>query len=42
MNSGYFNDEDVFSRMDAKYTGKIFPTDIIDFLGVHRIAASER
>lgn len=40
--SGYFNDQEVFRQVDRRETDRVQPQDIINFLGVHRIAANER
>jgi hypothetical protein len=40
--SGYFNDQEVFRQVDRRETDRVTPQDIINFLGVHRIAANER
>ena len=40
MSSGYFNDQEVFRQIDRKNTDKVFPQDLINFLGVHRIASN--
>ena len=42
VNSGYFSEQEVFRQLDRKMTDKVLPTDIINFLGVHRIATNER
>lgn len=42
MSSGYFNDQEVFRQVDRKNNDKIFAQDLINFLGVHRIASNER
>ncbi len=42
MSSGYFNDQEVFRQIDRKNMDRVHPQDIINFLGVHRIASNER
>lgn len=42
VNMGSINDVEVFRQMDRKLTDKVYPQDIINFLGVHRIATNER
>ncbi len=32
----------MFRQIDRKMTDKVYPQDLINFLGVHRIAANER
>ena len=40
--SGYFNDQEVYRQVDRRDSDRVQPQDIINFLGVHRIAANER
>jgi hypothetical protein len=40
--SGYFNEQEVYRQIDRRETDRVQPQDIINFLGVHRIAANER
>lgn len=42
MQSGYFNEYEVFQQLDRKSNDKVLPQDLINFLGVHRIASNER
>ena len=39
---GGFCEADVYGQMDRKSNEKVTKEDIVSFLGVHRIAASER
>lgn len=42
INSGYFNEQEVFAQIDRKMLDKITCIDLINFLSIHRIAVSER
>ena len=42
MYAGNFNPSYIFTQIDTKSLSKIYPSDLINYLTIHRIAASER